>query len=99
MKDFNSIILGEDPSQPAPICNRSKKELLDEINLLVQEIDILRGALNEIINVYVEVKDEKFYSIRTIKIGQSSFNNAFDAFELARKALTESNGIVSSETV
>ena len=45
MKDFNSILLGDIPSQPAPICNGTAQEMIDENNRLNGQIVILSASL------------------------------------------------------
>jgi hypothetical protein len=46
-----------------------------------------KEALERLIDVYIERKDGKPYSIRVINIGMGLFDKAYDAFEKAREVL------------
>jgi hypothetical protein len=57
------------------------------IDTLKADRDRLKKALENLVDVYIETRDGKPYAIREIKIGMGAFDKAYDAFELARKAL------------
>lgn len=46
--DWSKLILGDDNSQTAPICNGQVRDLLDELATLKRQRDMLLDALKEI---------------------------------------------------